>query len=296
MDINWFPGHMAKSRRELLDNLKRADLVLEICDARLPKSSRHPDLAGILQRKPVWTILGKADLADPFCSKLWLEMAAEREQTWLAMDLFFEPDLKVLRDMLREFNAKALELAKAKGKKISPLRIIVAGIPNTGKSTLINRLVGKKTAQTSNKPGVTRKLRWVKGGTDFEVLDTPGILAPKLDTGEAKINLAATGAIPDDILPLEDVAFALFTSLLQTYPRLMKSRYDVSAQKEDAERVDHVDYWEIFQQAAIKRNCLAKGGSPDIDRFNKMLLQEFRSGKIGRISLEFPPENKQTIV
>ncbi|HHU07142.1 MAG TPA: ribosome biogenesis GTPase YlqF [Clostridiaceae bacterium] len=288
MEINWFPGHMAKSRRELQENIKRADLVLEICDARLPLSSRHPDLVGILQKRPVWTILGKADLADPLCTKAWLETAAERKQIWLAMDLFFEPDLKILRSMLQEFNAKSLEEAKTKGKRISPLRIVVAGIPNTGKSTLINRLVGKKTTQTSNKPGVTRKLRWVKGGTDFEVLDTPGILAPKLDTREAKINLAATGAIPDDILPLEEVAFALFTFLLQRYPEMMESRYEVSVQAEDLEYVDNVEYWEIFQQAAIKRNCLSKGGKPDIDRFNKLFLQEFRSARIGRISLEFP--------
>jgi ribosome biogenesis GTPase A len=286
MEINWFPGHMAKSRRELLDNLKRADLVLEICDARLPKSSRHPDLVNILQKKPVWTILGKADLADPLCTKLWLDRAAEREQTWLAMDIFSEPDLRVLRGMLQEFNAKSLQTAISKGKRIAPLRIIVAGIPNTGKSTLINRLVGKKTTATSNKPGVTRKLRWIRGGTDFEVLDTPGILAPKLDTRESKVNLAATGAIPDDILPLEEVAFALFIILIKTYPEFMEDRYQVGSR---AEYADNSYYWELFQEAAINRNCLAKGGKPDIDRFNKLLIREFRSGRIGRISLESPP-------
>lgn len=288
MDIHWFPGHMAKSRRELMANLGRADLILEICDARLPASSRHPDLAEFFAQKPVWTILSKADLSDPKQNESWLQYAEGRGEKWLFMDLYAPADLKKLRAELKEFNQQFVAAAKSKGKRISPLKLIVVGIPNTGKSTLINRLAGKKTALASNRPGVTRSLRWIRIGTEFEILDTPGILAPKLDTAEIKINLAATGAIPDDILPLEEVAYKLFAKLCQDYPQLMRNRYEADCQAEDQ--------WARYQEAALNRNCVAKGGKADIDRFSKLFLQDFRNLRIGQISLEFPPDIKAKIV
>jgi len=280
-EINWFPGHMAKSRRELLGSLKRADLILEVCDARLPKSSRHPDLDKISEGKPVWTILGKSDLADPVCTDKWLCSAEAENKIWLALNLFSDRELNQLRKRLRDYNEKFLVAARAKGQRISPLRLIIVGIPNTGKSTLINRLIGKKSTQTSNRPGVTRSLRWVRGGTDYEILDTPGILPPRLNNKESKLNLAAAGAIPDDILPLDEVAFALFKKLLLDYPALMEQRFAVTNGGQEE--------WELFQMAACKRNCLASGGKADLPRFINLLLREFRTGKIGRISLECPP-------
>ncbi|MDI9461099.1 MAG: ribosome biogenesis GTPase YlqF [Saccharofermentanales bacterium] len=287
-EINWFPGHMAKSRRELLSNLTRAELILEVCDARVPNSSRHPDLDKMFKRKPVWTILGKADLADPFCTERWLEQAVADNAIWLALNILSDDDLLELRQKLLDYNQQYISIARRKGKIVSPLRIVIVGIPNSGKSTLINRLIGRKSARTSNKPGVTRNLTWIRGGTDFEVLDTPGILPPRLDTIEMKRNLAAVGAIPDEILPIEEVSFALFRQLAVNYPDLIKARFGINIRIENACSLCEINAWELFQQAALKRNCLASGGEPDLPRFNNLFLQEFRSGKIGRVSLECP--------
>jgi ribosome biogenesis GTPase A len=287
-EINWFPGHMAKSRRELLSSLTRADLILEVCDARLPSSSRHPDLDKMFREKAVWTILSKADLADPLCTERWLSQATTNNLIWLALNILSDNDLMNLKRRLLDYNQQYISIARQKGKKVSPLRIVVVGIPNSGKSTLINRLIGRKSARTSNKPGVTRKLAWIKGGTDFEVLDTPGILPPRLDTFEMKRNLAATGAIPDDILPIEEVSFALFRQLIVDYHDLIEARFGIGIKSENTLALSEKESWELFQQAALKRNCLASGGKPDLPRFFNLFLQEFRSGKIGRISLEWP--------
>lgn len=287
-EINWFPGHMAKSRRELLSSLTRADLILEVCDSRLPSSSRHPDLDKLFRKKAVWTILGKADLADPSCTEKWLRQAAAKNMVWLALNILSYNDLMDLKRKLLDYNQQYISIARKKGKKVSPLRIVVVGIPNSGKSTLINRLIGRKSARTSNKPGVTRKLAWIRGGTDFEVLDTPGILPPRLDTFEMKRNLAATGAIPNDILPIEEVSFALFRQLLIDYPDLIEARFGIGIKSKNTFALSMEESWELFQQAALKRNCLASGGQPDLPRFFNLFIQEFRSGKIGRISLEWP--------
>lgn len=287
-EINWFPGHMAKSRRELLSNLTRAELILEVCDARLPSSSRYPDLDKIFKRKTVWTILGKADLADPTCTKRWLDQAVADNAVWLALDILSDGDLLELRRRLLDYNQQYISIERLKGKIISPLKIVIVGIPNSGKSTLINRLIGRKSARTSNKPGITRNLTWIRGGTEFEVLDTPGILPPRLDTVEMKRNLAAVEAIPDGIIPIEEVSFALFRQLLVNYPDLIGDRFGINVGIEETCSSCEMKAWELFQQAAIERNCLASGGKPDLPRFYNLFLHEFRSGMIGRISLECP--------
>ncbi len=283
MDVNWFPGHMAKTLREMRDHIKQVDLVVETCDARIPESSRNPELDRLLGTKPRILVLNKADLADPVQTSRWLEYYQKAQIPVLACEGNRRASLEPLRKLIISMNQHKIDAAKAKGRLIRPIRVMVVGIPNTGKSTIINALCGKKIAATADRPGVTRHVNWSKSGTELELLDTPGVLWPKLGSPSSQRRLAASGAIKDDVLPIEEIAMEVLFDLSQDYPQLIQDRYKLD--QLTAEPL------QLMETACRRRGCLLPGNKPDYTRFAVLFLDELRAGKIGRITLERPAQS-----
>lgn len=286
MEINWFPGHMAKTLREMKDHLKRVEIVLETCDARIPESSRNPELDRILGQKPRILLLNKADLADPKATAVWLEFYRAAGITALACESTRHGGLDQVRKTIISMNRQKIDQAMAKGRLIRPIRVMVAGIPNTGKSTLINNLCGKKAAQVADRPGVTRSSLWVRAGSELELMDTPGVLWPRLGSLDNKICLAATGAIRDELLPVEEVAAMMLRKLSEHYPELISQRYKLATIQDEEGRL--LSEGDLIGLAAKKRGCLLPGGKIDVTRFAILFLDELRAGRIGRMTLEWP--------
>jgi ribosome biogenesis GTPase A len=286
MDINWFPGHMAKTLRLMKDQLKLVDMVIETCDARIPESSRNPELDKLLGQKSRILVLNKADLADPAATKLWLDYYQSAGLQAVACESTNRRSLDPLRRQIIALNQHKIDKAKEKGRLIRPVKVMIAGIPNTGKSTLINSLSGRKTAIVADRPGVTRHISWSRADSELELLDTPGVLWPRLGNDKHKVNLAATGAIKDELLPVEEVATLCFYDLTNHYLDLLKSRYKLDdIESEDGELLSAEI---ILEQAARKRGCILSGGRIDQLRFSNLFLDDLRSGRIGRITLERP--------
>lgn len=278
MATSWFPGHMARTLREIKEMLKQVDLVIETCDARIPAASRNPELLRLIRGKPCLLVLNKEDLADPAVTRLWLEHFKSQGFEALPCNSIRRSSLKQVVLSARRLTQEKTERALAKGRIFRPIRILVAGIPNTGKSTLINALSARKAAPTADKPGVTRQLSWIKAGP-LELLDSPGVLWPRIDSQVRQRHLAATGAIKDNLLSSEDIARQTLDELCQLYPDLIRQRYLIDPQEDRLDRLE---------QAARNRGCLMSGGRADIDRFAAVFLDELRGGRIGRISLERP--------
>ncbi|MDW7658071.1 MAG: ribosome biogenesis GTPase YlqF [Bacillota bacterium] len=281
MTINWFPGHMARALREIKEMLSQVDLVVETCDARIPLASRNPELVKLIKNKPVILVLNKADLADPAVTRLWIDHFTKKAITAIACNSIKRTGLNLVVSTARSLCQEKLDRAEAKGRIFKSIRILVAGIPNTGKSTLINALSSRKATKTSDKPGVTRQLSWIKTGGQLELLDSPGVLWPKIESRRQQLHLAATGAIRDNLLSIEEIAADTLSELLSLYPQLLIERYKLD-QTEASPQV-------MLEQAARNRGCLLSGGRVDIDRFATLFLDELRGGRIGRISLERPP-------
>lgn len=279
--IQWFPGHMAQTRRVMKENLSSVDLVFELLDARIPQSSRNPEIQKILGEKKQVVILNKADLADPEKTERWLE--AFRKEG-LGVALVDSKSGKGLPAVLQE--AKRLlkeKLARERERGMHrPIRAMVVGIPNVGKSTLINQFAGTKKAQAENRPGVTRTKQWVKVSSELELLDMPGVLWPKFDSRIIGENLAMTGAIKDTVLQSEEIACLLCGRLRDQYPHLLKERYKLTDEHLS------LDAYDLFCAIGRKRGMLVGGGEINEERCAAMLLEEFRSGKIGKITLEEP--------
>ncbi|NLO48401.1 MAG: ribosome biogenesis GTPase YlqF [Clostridiales bacterium] len=283
MNIQWYPGHMAKARRMMADNLKLVDIVCEIIDARIPISSRNPDLDEVAGKKPRLLIVNRVDLADPEVTALW---AAHFRAGGV---IFHETDSKSGRGIsgvsaaVRRVLSEKLKQYAAKGQAARPLRAMVVGIPNVGKSTFINKLAKRKAAMAADKPGVTKGKQWITVDGSLELLDTPGILWPRFERLETGENLAFTGAVKDAVMDMEELAFRLMDKLNTLYPRFLTERYklDLTEPKKG---------YELLESAAVKRGFLLTGGHPDLERMSAILLDEFRGGKIGRISLERPGE------
>lgn len=280
MNINWFPGHMAKTLKNIEQYLKVVDLVIETADARIPSSSRNPELDKIIKaRKPRLLLLNKADIADPKVTDLWLEHFKEQDIACLATNSKDRKSIKKIINEAKAIVSKRREENQSKAKK--DVKIMIVGIPNTGKSTLINTIVGKKASKTSNRPGVTRGPQWVKTKDKaVKLLDMPGVLWPKLESETEQFNLAATGAIKDTLIPVENVAYYLFEFLIENYPEALKERYKLDSLDEHP--------YELYLAAAKNRGCIMSGAKVDENRFAKLLLEEFRNNKIARISLEKP--------
>ena len=280
MEVNWFPGHMAKALRDIKDHLKQVDLVIETCDARIPDSSRNPELQKLIGQKPLILVLNKADIADPDITARWIQSYRTQNITALACVSTQRKDLNTLIRTIQEYGRDKTERAAARGRIFRPIRVMVVGIPNTGKSTLINTLCGRKLAITADRPGITRHMNWIRTGGQIELLDSPGVLWPKLSGRDSQVHLASTGAIRDEVLQVDEIAAETLKCLVRDYPRLIEKRYGLIGEPMTAEA--------LLAAAALGRGCLMPGGKPDIARFSRLFLDEFRGGKIGRISLERP--------
>lgn len=287
MNIQWYPGHMTKTRRQMEAQMKNIDLVCEIVDARIPQVSRNPDLDEIAANKPRMVVLNRIDLADPEATRGWAQYF--RGKGWAVLETDSRQGAGTARfaAAAREVLAAKIAEWEAKGQTGHALRVMVVGIPNVGKSTFINRVLGRKSAKAADKPGVTRGSQWfrVEGGVDL--LDTPGILWPKFDDERVGILLACTGAVRDDILDVETLACHLMELLARNAPQTITERYGV-----DLARAQESDFpgYDLLRQAGRRRGFLMSGGEIDTERMARILLDEFRGGVLGRITLETPEE------
>ncbi len=279
-DINWFPGHMRKALNDTSDKLKLVDLVYETVDARIPFSSRNPELDKIIGNKKRIVILNKSDLADPNVTSEWIKHLEGKGVNALAMKAIDRNNLKNLNDITMQLMKDVLDKAESKGRTGRPIRVMVVGVPNTGKSTLINSLAGKKSAVTGDKPGVTRAPKWIPTGGRLELMDMPGVLWPKLGTRKNQVVLAATGAVKAEVTDIIDVAYDAANLLWDMYPELMADRYKVNEEINDP--------YDRFLAMAKGKGCLMSGGRIDEDRFSRLLLDDLRQGRIGRITFERP--------
>ncbi|KAF1298053.1 ribosome biogenesis GTPase YlqF [Enterococcus sp. JM4C] len=273
--IQWFPGHMAKARREVSEKLKFVDIVFELVDARLPISSRNPMMDQIIQQKPRLVLLNKADLADPHQTKLWQGYFQKKGFVTLAINAQDNKGVKNIVPSAKQALKEKIERNKARGIKPRAIRAMVIGIPNVGKSTLMNRLVGKKIAQTGNKPGVTKGQQWLRSGTELELLDTPGILWPKFEDEQIGKRLALTGAIKDQLIHLDDMALYGLDFFARYYPGRLSERYQLTEEQEKGLAP------ELLMTISQKR-----GFRDDYDRASEMLVFEIRSGKLGTYTLD----------
>ena len=291
MNIQWYPGHMTKTRRMIGENLKFVDVVAEIIDARIPIASRNPDIDELVGSKPRVVVLNRADQADPAATKLWEAHFRAQGMAVLTCDAHSGAGVKqfspVMRGALKEQIAKWRE----KGQVGRPVRAMVVGIPNVGKSTFINRVAGRKTAKTEDRPGVTRAKQWVPIDRGLELLDTPGILWPKFEDQSVGLNLAYTGAVKDEILDVETLGCHLMAYLGANYPEALKTGYKLPAlpEREDGEE-DVAWGYRLLEAAGRKRGFLISGGEVDTERMARILLDEFRGGKLGRFTLELPED------
>ncbi len=270
-DVQWFPGHMKKAERMMQDSLKLVDVVCEVADARIPMASRNPDLDGIIAgRKPRLLILNRADQADPNVTALWRAYYKQNGVPFLECDAQSGRGVKNLPQALRALRDKP-----------GPMRAMVVGVPNVGKSTFINKVSGRRTAAASDRPGVTRGKQWVTVDRQLELLDTPGILWPKFDDPAVGDRLAFTGAVKDEVLDTEELAAKLLVTLRERYPKALAERYRLQPEQEE-------QGWQMLETCARNRGFLMAGGHVNTERMAAVLLDEFRGGKLGRISLERP--------
>jgi len=280
MAINWYPGHMVKTKRQIIDSLKIVDAVIEIRDARIPKSSKNPDIEFICKDKPRIILLNKSDLSDENVNRSWIKSLSKSDTMALSVNCQTGLGLNKIKPTLEELLKEKLDRQKNKGILNVTIRAMVVGIPNVGKSTFINKMAQNSVAKTGDRPGVTKAKQWIKTKQGIELLDTPGVLWPKLDSEETQINLAFTGAIKDEVLDIEELALKLLENLTMNYKKLLQNRYKVDDLTDNS--LDNME------KIAKKRGCLLPGNNIDYNRIAAMLLDEFRGGKIGSISLEKP--------
>lgn len=282
MNIQWYPGHMVKTKREIKENLKLVDVVIELLDARIPYSSRNPDLDEIISGKEKVVLLNKADLADNRITKKWIEYYKEKGIESLEIDSISGKGLNKIYGMCKIAAKDKIDKMEKKGIIGKPLRAMVTGIPNVGKSSLINKIGGRSTARTGDKPGVTRSKQWIKVNKDFELQDTPGVLWPKFDDNKVAQKLAFTRAIKDEILDTEELAFYFIKYIQETKPTVLEERYGVELNIEEP--------YETMINIGKKRGCIVSGGGVDTIRASNIILDEYRTGKLGKISLESPED------
>ncbi|EXM40366.1 GTPase [Ruminococcus albus SY3] len=289
--VQWFPGHMAKTRRIMASNLKLVDAVVEITDARIPFSSRNPEIKKICGSKPRLILLNKADSADPNVTSMWIEYYKQQGVAALATDCRSGRNVNKFYPMLKELLSDQIEKWDTRGMTGRPIRMMIVGIPNVGKSSFINRLAGAKLAKVEDRPGVTRGKQWVALEDGFELLDMPGVLWPKFDDKLVGERLAFTGAVKDVILDVEYLACRLLEYLAEDYPELLTERYGISLEDLPEPMDDMqgcVKGYELLERVGRKRGFLVSGGEINTERAANTVLDEFRGGKLGRLSLEKP--------
>lgn len=284
--IQWFPGHMAKTRRLMQESLPEVDIVLELLDARIPYSSRNPEIEKMLKDKPRISVLTKSSLANPTVTSSWVEHFKRNGNVAVVIDNNTGAGIDSLADAVKRVMADKLERYREKGMSGRKLKSMIVGIPNVGKSSLINKLAGGKKAKVENRPGVTLNKQWVPTNIGLDLLDMPGVLWPKFEDERVGQNLAMTGAIRDQILDIEEIAMLLCSRLMEVAPTEFMSRYRLTENETEG-----LDSYDLFELVGRKRGFLISGGEINHQRTAEMLLEEFRSAKIGRISLEKPNES-----
>ena len=284
MNIQWYPGHMTKTRRQMEADLKHVDIVVELVDARIPISSRNPDIDAICGDKPRILMLNRADQADPQMNKVWVNyFANERNIQAAAADSRSGAGVDRMTALAQGALKEQIARWQEKGQVGRPIRAMVVGVPNVGKSTFINKLAKRRSAKAGDRPGVTRGKQWVSVDSGLELLDTPGILWPRFEDETTGLHLAFTGAVKDEVTDMEGLACALLELLRDRYPQALRERYKLTD-------LDGKPGWELLEQGARKRGMLISGGEADTERMARVLLDEFRGGKLGRFTLEAPED------
>ena len=283
MNIQWYPGHMTKTRRQMEQDIRLVDAVCEILDARIPMASRNPDLDAICGDKPRMIILNRIDMADPNETKRWAAWFRSQGMTVLETDCKARQGIGQFGPAVRSLLKEKIQRYAEKGQAGRTLRVMVVGIPNVGKSTFINQVAGRKSAKAENRPGVTRGRQWITVEKGLELLDTPGILWPKFEDQEVGRLLAYTGAVKDDVVDVETLAVHLMDRLGRHYPAALEARYKITVP-------EPVEGYTLLEMAGKKRGMLISGGEVDLERMSRVLLEEYRSGKLGRFTLEQPPK------
>lgn len=283
MNIQWYPGHMTKAKRQMQEDLKLIDLIIELVDARVPLSSRNPDIDQLGQNKSRLILLNKADLADERQNEAWKEYFQSKGFYVVKVDSRNGAGMKTIQNVIQEACKEKIERDRRRGIKNRPIRAMVAGIPNVGKSTFINTFAGKACAKTGNKPGVTKGKQWIRLNKNVELLDTPGILWPKFEDQLVGIRLACVGSIKDDILNIEELALWLLEKLKKDYPGFLEKRYGISEEGSPLETLEAI---------AKARGCLKRGEELDYVKASGLIFDDFRGGKIGRITLEWAEQVK----
>ena len=289
--ISWFPGHMAKTRRQITEDLKMIDVVVEILDARIPNSSQNPDIRQITQNKKKIKILNKYDLADNAKTEKWIEYFNKKERKVVLADSLTGKGVNETTRQIQKIMEDEMQKMADKGRIGRKIRTMIVGIPNVGKSSFINRISKKTSAEVGNKPGVTKQKQWIRINEKIELLDTPGVLWPKFESQKVAMNLAITGTIKDDILDLVEVAYTLTKFMLENYKENLLQRYSLEEKKIDEilqqDQAENENIYEIMQLIGRRRGAIL-GGNIDDERTAKLILDDFRSGKLGKITLEIP--------
>ena len=280
MNYQWYPGHMTKAKRQMQEDIKLIDLVIELVDARVPMSSRNPDIDTLGKGKYRLILMNKADLADESATRAWKAYFEKKGFFVVALDARTKTTMKTITNIVMEACKEKIERDRRRGIKNRPIRAMVVGIPNVGKSTFINSYAGKAVAKTGNKPGVTKGKQWIRMSSSLELLDTPGILWPKFEDQQVGMRLAMIGSINDQILDVDELGLELARFFLQEYPGVLAERYGVDESQKDTE---------LITQAAVNKKWLLKGGEGDYSKACAMMLDDFRTGKLGRITLEKVP-------
>ncbi|KAE9637168.1 ribosome biogenesis GTPase YlqF [Defluviitalea raffinosedens] len=283
MNIQWYPGHMTKTRRLIIENLKLVDIVIELVDARIPFSSKNPDIEELSRNKPRILVMNKSDLADPYTNSRWISWFEEKGYGVITVNSITGKGISEVDRTAKELLKEKIERDKQRGRIFRPIRAMVVGIPNVGKSTFINKLVGKSSAKTGDRPGVTKGKQWIKIKKDFELLDTPGILWPKFEDMNVGMKLAFTGAIKQEILDTHTLSLELLKLLSAKFPDALVTRYKLTD-------IESKTPMELLTEIGQKRGFLISGGEVDYSRTSLVILDELRAGKLGNITLESPED------
>lgn len=292
INLNWYPGHMAKTMRQIEDDIKLVDIVIELLDARIPISSQNPEIAGRIKNKKKIIILNKADLADEKINQKWVSYFEKQNIPAVLIDSNSGKGIEKFIKKIEEMMQEMLEEQAKRGRVGRKIRAMILGIPNVGKSSFINRISKRTTAEVGNKPGVTKKKQWIRINDKVELLDTPGVLWPKFESEEVALNLAFTGSIKENVLQRTEVAYQLVKFLLENYRKNLCERYNFS--EEHIEEVlnqdqpENFNIYEIMLEIGRKRGCVVSGGEIDEEKTSKIILDEFKNGKLGKITLEKP--------